>query len=511
MAGRFEVTGIDPQPRGELAAAVWNRDGSAWGPGEDDPAERLGWLELPESMRSELEGLRSYGDALRDAGVRDVVLLGMGGSSLAPEVYAETFGPAPGRPRLIVADSTHPAQVSGLRAALDPRSTSFIVSSKSGTTAETMALYRYFRAWLDDGSRYVAVTDPGTPLEALAADEGFARVFTNPPDIGGRYSALSLFGLVPAAALGVDLAALLDAAAAEAAACGASVATDDNPGLVIGSTIGNAARAGRDKLTFLVSRRVASFGVWVEQLLAESTGKQDTGIVPVVEEPPVDPGRYGGDRIFAWVHDADEGGDADRVAQLKHAGHPVIESVVQGAYGLGAEMFRWEFATAVAGAILGINPFDQPNVEAAKAAARTALSSGDEPRWKTSDPAALFDGLAPPELGVVVAFAPRDAAHDEVLQGARRKLIAASGAATMRGFGPRYLHSTGQLHKGGPKAIRVLVALERPGSDEPIPGEDYGFARLVTAQAVGDARALHDAGRRVATCDWEALARWVAS
>jgi hypothetical protein len=494
----IEVTaGVEPGWLDQaLPGRIWARDRDVFGPGEDDPAERLGWLELPWSMRGRLEELRAF--ATEVAGEAEVVaLLGMGGSSLAAEVFSTSLARRPGHPRLVVMDSTHPARVLDDTRRLDPARALFVVSSKSGTTAETLALYRHFAEVTRDPNRFVAITDPGTPLEQLARVAGFRAVFTNPPDIGGRFSALSLFGLVPAALAGADLAPLLEDAAGLAERTRAAAG---NPALLLGAFMAAQTRAGRDKLTVILPAALAPFGDWLEQLLAESTGKRGTGVVPICGEPPLPPETYGSDRAFVAL-----GGEP--AAELEKLGRPLA---TVSADGLGAQMFLWEFATAVAGSLLGINPFDQPNVEAAKRLARRALEGEGTPRWPEDDPAELFEGCAPPELAVIGAFADPSPPHRAVLAAARARL-ATSGVATMAGFGPRYLHSTGQLHKGGPAHLRALIVLEPPGEDLPIPGERHSFGELIAAQAHGDADALRAAGRRVACTTWQRFEDWVGS
>ncbi|MDQ3877690.1 MAG: glucose-6-phosphate isomerase [Actinomycetota bacterium] len=505
----WRVAGVDVTVPPDLGRRVWERDPSAWAPGEDDPAARLGWLELPFTMERQIERLTNAARDLDAAAIDTVVLLGMGGSSLAPEVFARTFGADRGR-RLIVLDSTHPAQVAAVTAGLDLAKTLFLVSSKSGGTIETMSLYRFFRARIDDGAHFMAITDPGTSLAQLARDEGFRDTWLNPPDIGGRYSALSFFGLAPAALIGIDIHALLEGAREAAAVCAAQVPTQDNPGLDIGCAIGQLARAGRDKLTFLISDEIASFGVWVEQLIAESTGKQGTGITPVVDEPLVEPATYADDRVFVML--AIDGDDTfePRIAELESRGHPTITFTVPGPHALGELMFVWEFAVAVAGSVLGINAFDQPNVESAKRATRSMLDSGEGVEWGDDDPDKFFADASSGELAVFAAFAPRTQEAATVLQSGREKL-AARGIATMSGFGPRYLHSTGQLQKGGSPDVRALVILDDPQTDERIPGSDFGFADLIRAQAAGDANALEDAGRPVARSTWKRFAEWATS
>jgi glucose-6-phosphate isomerase len=490
-----------------LIERIWAKDASVWGPGEDDPAERLGWLTLPGSMRAELPRLGRLASAVVEEEIETVALLGMGGSSLAPEVFYRVLGSAPGHPRLVVMDSTHPAQVRADRDALNLKRTIFVVSSKSGGTVETMSLYRYFRAQIDDGNHFIAITDPGTSLSKLAADEGFRDTFENPPDIGGRFSALSLFGLVPAALIGVDVATLLTQAQGMADMC--ALPELDNPGVVLGREIAERAQGGRDKLTFFISDPIAPFGDWVEQLLAESTGKLGEGIAPIAGEPPVEASAYGPDRTFVHLHQERHriyDGFFDR---LSAEGHPTIVLDAGRPIDIGAEMFRWEFATAVAGSVLGINAFDQPDVEAAKRAGREILGGGDEIEFPDQDPATFFDGARPGELAALLTFAPMTDEHRTLLLELRLRL-ATRGVATLAGFGPRYLHSTGQLLKGGPPGIRALVVLDDPQEDVPIPGSEHGFKRLVTAQALGDARALEAAGRSVTTCTWSTLAGWAS-
>lgn len=499
MGDGWRIEGFDESPPEDLAERIWKRDASVWGPGDDDPADRLGWLDLPDTIRGEIAPVEAF---VRDTGsyMDKVVLLGMGGSSLAPEVFATCFGARHGYPQLTVLDSTHPAQIEPVAEALVGTENLFVVSSKSGGTIETASLYSFFRARDGEARNFAAITDPETSLQELAEKEGFGGLFLNPPDLGGRYSALSLFGLVPAALCGVDLDALLDPAAAMAAACGPSVPRQDNPGLVLGWAMGRLAEGGRDKLTFLTSPGLAPFGDWVEQLIAESTGKHGKGIVPVVGEPV--PESYGDDRVFVrLVLEGDDVPDAP-------SGHPAIHLAVKGPEELGAQMFLWEFATAVASSDLGINAFDQPDVEAAKKAARSALDSGEEPQWSEDDVDALFADAGPGDYAAFLAFAPRSAEGARVVDAARAKVAAARRIATTAGFGPRYLHSTGQLHKGGPDSVRALVVLDDPSGDLGIPGQPYGFARLLRAQATGDYEALRSAGKRVARTTWSRFEEW---
>ena len=504
-AEAWRIDGFEEVPPDGLAARIWDRDPSVWGPGDDDPRERLGWLDLPETIGGELASVEAF---VRDtASYMDrVVLLGMGGSSLAPEVFATCFGVQPGHPALSVLDSTHPAQVAAVTEGLVTPNVLFVVSSKSGGTIETMSLYSYFRDRAEDGRNFAAITDPGTSLEELGRSESFGGVFVNRPDIGGRYSALSLFGLVPAALIGVDLDALLAPAAAMSAACGPSVPAKENPGLAIGYALGCLAESGRDKLTFLASPALAPFGDWVEQLVAESTGKGGVGIVPVVGEPAVD--RYGDDRVFVHLRLEDDDALDSRVEDLRSAGHPVIRLDVRGPEELGAQMFLWELATAVAGSVLGINAFDQPDVEAAKKASREVLESSESPDWPDDDLDELFAGTAAPTYAAFLAFAPRTAEGQEVLDLARSTVAKSSGIATTSGFGPRYLHSTGQLHKGGPDTLRAVVILDPPDEDLDVPGQPYTFGKLLRAQAAGDYEALSAAGKKVARTTWPKFEEW---
>jgi transaldolase/glucose-6-phosphate isomerase len=491
-----------------LATRIWEKDPSAWAKGDDDPAERLGWLASPVEMAGEIDRLEDFARQVRAEGFDRVALLGMGGSSLAPEVFGATVG-SPEGSHLEVCDSTHPVSVRRGTEALVGKGTLFLVSSKSGGTVETMSLYGHFRSLHDDGRSFVAITDPGTSLEELARKEDFRTAFLNPPDIGGRFSALSFFGLVPAALVGARLDELLGTARAMSEAC--KLEGPDNPGLALGAAIGSLALEGRDKLTFLMPESLLPFGDWLEQLIAESTGKRGLGITPVVREPLPAPERYGDDRAFVHLHVPGDDEHASVARALSDAGHPVVSIEMNGAKDVGAEMFRWEFATAVACSILGVNAFDQPDVEAAKKAARAALESDAEVGWPDDDPDVLFEGAGAGELACLLAFAPPGEDAAATIEAGRRKLVERSGIATSAGLGPRYLHSTGQLHKGGPPGVRALVILDIPAEDVPIPGTEHGFARLVSAQAFGDAEALTGAGKRVARTTWARFESWARS
>jgi transaldolase / glucose-6-phosphate isomerase len=504
----LRLADVEFESRAEIAGRIWNRDSGLWAVGEDDPADRLGWLDLPQSMEHRLAELDALAEEVRADGISQVALLGMGGSSLAPEMYARTMPRAGGHPGLTVVDTTHPHEIETIARALDLDHTLFVVSSKSGGTLETMSLYRYFRKLVPEGNKFVAITDEGTSLDQLGRDEGFRSVFHSPPDVGGRYSALTPFGLVPAVLTGVDIGVLLARARAMRAACGPQADAAENPGLVLGQAMGELALRERHALTFLASQPIASLAVWIEQLIAESTGKGGRGVVPIVSEPEVPPERYGNDRSF--VHLRLEGDDSrdDFVEQLVGFGHPVITVRLGDEFELGAEIFRWEFATAVAGAVLGVNPFDQPDVEAAKRAGREALESSGSEDWPDEDPETLFGPSRPGEMAALLVFAARSRETEETIAAGRRRLVLEQGLATSAGFGPRYLHSTGQLHKGGPPGLRALIVLD-PGVETPgVPGTDYDFAALIAAQASGDATALEKAGRRVSRTGWSRFEHW---
>jgi transaldolase/glucose-6-phosphate isomerase len=442
----------------------------------------------------------------------------MGGSSLAPEVFQRTFGNAAGSPELTVLDSTHPGAVAAVRAHIDPQTTWFVLSSKSGTTLEPLSFFRYFWAEVSSvskpaGRHFVAITDPSTPLEGLARSRGFRRLFHGLPDVGGRYSALTAFGVVPAALIGLDVERLLDRAWTMAEACASCVPEPSNPGLVLGAALGELARAGRDKVTFFTSPRLAAFPAWLEQLIAESTGKQGKGIVPIADEPLGEPGAYGTDRVFVTI---DVRGHPYAAAQtiverLQSLGHPVIRIQLSDAFDLGQEIFRWEFAVPVAGIVLGIQPFDQPDVQLAKDLARQAMAAaGAGPAAgaarsvavsaEAETQSALREWLASVRphdyIGLQAYIAPTDRTT-ALLEEVRTHLRDRLRAATTLGYGPRFLHSTGQLHKGGSDTGIFLQLVDEPAADLPVPETDYTFGALIRAQALGDYQALVQRGRRV--------------
>jgi transaldolase / glucose-6-phosphate isomerase len=476
----------------DIVERMWRGDHTVWSPRPTEIVDRLGWLHVPETMREQVGALRSFAEQAATDGFTDAVVLGMGGSSLAPEVVAKTVDGASGMLRLTVLDTTHPGAIAELRDTVDLSRTLFVVASKSGTTIETLSHFAYFHNQVKTGDQFVAITDRGTPLEELAQEHGFRALFLNPSDIGGRYSALSLFGLVPAALVGVDLDALLESAQEMAAASARCVPCRDNPGAWLGAVIGEAASSGQDKLTILSSEAMANFAPWIEQLIAESTGKEGKGILPVVGEEIGHPDVYSRDRLFVAL--GDSGSDVD---ELGTSGHPVVRLATAIPERLGAEFLRWELATAVAGHILGINPFDQPDVAAAKEATKRVLESPDLQAPDPGDPAELVGRVTPGEYVAIQAFLQPTSEVARALDQARIAIRDRHRVATTVGFGPRYLHSTGQLHKGGPgSGAFIQVVDDRRSADVAIPGAPYTFGSLIDAQAIGDLQALRKAGRR---------------
>jgi hypothetical protein len=409
-------------------------------------------------------------------------------------VFRETFGVARGALDLIVLDTTHPDQIRAVEEGLDLGRTLFVIASKSGGTTETLSHFAYFWRKVPDGSRFVCITDPGTSLQQLAGEHGFRRAFLNQPDIGGRYSALSHFGLVNAALVGVDLDGLLAGAHEMSEACGPDVPAAKNPGMALGAAMGEAALGGRDKLTLALPDEVHALGYWIEQLIAESTGKEGKGILPVEGEDLGSPDVYVTDRLFTAVGTA----DGDTLDALVEAGHPEVRIPFGRTIELGGEMFRWEFATAVAGAVLGIHPFDQPDVQSAKDATKRILAGGEIPEVDPGNLDELLSSARPADYVAIQAYIPRSHENMARLQAIRMRLRDRMRLATTVGFGPRFLHSTGQLHKGGPNTGLFIQVVEPPQADVAIPGEPYTFGHLIAAQAAGDLMALRDRGRRVA-------------
>ena len=477
----------------DVVHRIWTKDGTLWAPaGTPELADRLGWLTIAGKLQDDLDAIREFVREVREDGITDVVLLGMGGSSLAPEVFRRSSPPSEGALRLHVLDSTEPLQVAAVEGAIDVAQTLFVVSSKSGGTIEPNSLYAHFHALQPDGRHFAAITDPGTSLGELAERDGFRRVFLGDPEIGGRYSALSAFGIVPAALAGVDVDAVLDGGEVAAENCNLA---EGNSGLWLGVALGELARQGRDKLTFVVDPPLSAFGLWAEQLVAESTGKQGRGILPIADEPLVDPSAYGSDRVFLHLRDAD-GPDprhAEAIKALAAAGHPTVTLTGDGPKDLGRVFFFAEFATAVAGWVLEINPFDQPNVQQAKDATGRVLEHG-RPDLEDGELTTLFDDLAAPGYVAIMGYLPYDDAVDAAVAELRAKVIERHGVATTWGYGPRFLHSTGQFHKGGPPVGRFLQLVHDSGADGAIPGRPFGFRGLIDAQADGDLQTLRDNG-----------------
>ncbi len=451
---------------------IWQGDVTLWAPeGTPELADRLGWLRVAEATQAALDELDVFVEEVRGAGYTDAVLLGMGGSSLAPEVYRRSLDG--NGLTLHVLDTTEPLQVLAVEERLDLERALFIVSSKSGGTIEPNSLFKYFHGKQPDGAHFVAITDPGTHMGDVATEHGFRRTFVNDPDIGGRYSALSYFGIVPAALAGIDVRSEL------AAAVAAQHASEDDSALWFGAALGALAGAGRDKLAFVIEEPYESLGLWAEQLIAESTGKQGRGMLPIADEPLA--GNYGDDRVFVHVGD----GEPPDVGDC-----PLFTVRVSS---LSALFFDLEFATAVLGWSLGINPFDQPNVQEAKDNTSRVLAEG-APDLDDGSLDELLDGLAPPAYVAIMGYLPYDDAVDAAVSRLRARLIERHGVATTWGYGPRFLHSTGQYHKGGPPTGRFLQLVHDSDADADIPSESYGFRTLIDAQADGDLQTLRDHG-----------------
>jgi glucose-6-phosphate isomerase/transaldolase/glucose-6-phosphate isomerase len=491
---------------------MWKRDPTLWKPRPEDDVElsnRLGWLTLPDDFLNRLGELLPLAGELTHQGVKHVVVCGMGGSSLAPEVFHIIFGAAPGCPELIVLDFTDPGLIRRIDRTIDPAHAQFVISSKSGGTLEVMSFLAHF--WQTSGSqgeRFWAITDPGTSLERLARERNFSRTFLNPTEIGGRYSALSYFGLVPAAAQGTDLRKLLEVARRERERCAADHPVESNPGAVLGAFMGGLARAGRDKLTLLTSPALSSFGLWVEQLIAESTGKEGTGIIPIVGEPlPSSPDAHGNDRAFVALRlEGDDNAALDRLVDQLRDKHPLIVRSIGDRYALGAEMYCWEVATALGGALLHINAFDQPNVQESKDNTSRVLNAHESavPPEVVVDAAGLPAFLARAGAGDYVALQAYLTPLPELeaeLQRLRREVRDKQRVATTLGFGPRFLHSTGQLHKGGPPSGVLVQFTYQPEEDVEIPGQPFTFGQLIAAQSLGDLQSLRIRNLRVARLD----------
>lgn len=516
---------------------LWARDASLWTAA--DEANWLGWLGITQDQLAHIQRLTEIAEKVKRAGFSHALLLGMGGSSLCPEVMKLTFGRQPGYPDLHVLDSTDPAQILAVEGRVDLAKTLFIVSSKSGSTLEPNIFKQYFFERIkqtvgaaEAGKRFIAITDPGSKMQQVAEGDGFRHIFPGVPSIGGRYSALSDFGMVPSAIMGADLRKFLDGAEEMVHSCASCVPVEDNPGVVLGTVMGVAARNGRDKLTLITSPGIWDLGAWLEQLVAESTGKQGKGIIPVDREAVGSPGLYGTDRLFVYLRleSAPDPAQDAAMTQLEQAGQPVVRINLADTYALGAEFFRWEIATAVAGAIIGINPFDQPDVEASKLATRrltaeyekTGSLPAEEPIFQGNgirlytderNAAALakaagrgatladylrahLNRIQPGDYLALLAYIEMSDAHERQLQAIRHTVRDAKRVATCLGFGPRFLHSTGQAYKGGPNSGVFLQITCDDAKDLPVPGQTYTFGVVKAAQSRGDFQVLAERGRR---------------
>ena len=511
----------------EFLDRLWVKDTSLWRGDADAIRNRLGWLTSPAVMRNHVDELKAFADEIRRLQFSQIVVLGAGGASLAAQVVKDTFRARMGFPDLFVLDTSDPAAIKHTIDNINPARTLFVVASKSGTTAETLALYAHFRGRVEasapkPGLQFIAITDPDTPLQALATEHGFRRTFLNAASIGGRYSALSFFGLLPAALIGVDLKTVLERAQAMVEQCGDGSTVRDSSAVRLGAAIAGLARAGRDKVTLVLSDPIRTLGPWIEHLLAESLGKDGLGVVPVVDEALGSPAAYGADRVFvALVLRNDTSFDA-ALAALDQAGHPVIRIALADPLDIGAEFFRWQMATATAAAVLGVNPYDEPDAGTAAEQASALLSgwrtSRRIPEWpvaaeeegitlqtRASAPAAtVAEGLAAhlaqagaEDYVALLTYLPPAEESWSRLQALRVMIRDRMRIATTLGVGPRYVHTTGQLHKGGRPGGVFIQIVGEDKDDLTIPGAAYGFAALKAAQAQGDLEALHEAGRPV--------------
>lgn len=522
--------------REEFVRRIWGKDPTLWKSVAEHQKiinNSLGWLTVARWTAGRVDEMETFAREVCQAGFTHVVLLGMGGSSLCPEVFRRTFGKSEGFPELLVLDTTDPDTIAELDSRIDPARTLFIVSSKSGSTIEPLSFYKYFYERCGrSGGNFIAITDPGTLMERIAREANFRQVFLNPSDIGGRYSALSYFGMLPAALMGLDVREILQNAINAMDASAALIPAQANDALRLGCALGALASAGRDKLTLVTSPDISSLGLWIEQLVAESTGKEGKGIIPVVGEPLDSPDDYGADRVFVAVYANQLDHETEsRLRALEGAGHPVVRRNFDDPLDLGAEFFIWEFATAVAGALLEINPFDQPNVQESKdntnslleefkkngslpeqellasddglniyGARGTSTSSDSEAAAARVPPLKIIkDHLSrvkPGDYIALLAYIQETAADDELLQAIRARLGNRFHVATTTGYGPRFLHSTGQLHKGGPDSGVFIQLTCEAKTDLAIPGEPYTFGVLRQAQALGDFSSLASRDRR---------------
>lgn len=504
-------TALEELNQASAIERMWNGDHTVWGKDPHEIADRLGWLTIPDIIQGKVEELELFAQEVKDEGYKHIVLLGMGGSSLGAEVLRSLYKTKEGYPELIVLDSIIPEAVLSVSAQINPAKTLFIVSSKSGDTMETNLLYSYFKHVTEDflsekpaGRNFAAVTDEHTPLEKLALKDGFRAVFLDPFDIGGRYSGLSYFGLLPAVLMGIDIGEVLERAEDMSEACQPCVPIMENPGAFLGATMGVLAQEMVNKLTLITSPKMERFGLWVEQLLAESTGKDLKGIVPVTTEPLMDIKNYSEDRFFVYLRlKGDDNKLTDKLIEgLKKAGKPVMTLKMEDEYDIGAEFFRWQFAVAVAGSVMGVNPFNQPDVQRAKEESGAILSEykkkGKLPSIK--EDTSLKEILESAESGnylAIMMYSKENKKCTEAVASLRRKITEKYGIATTFGYGPRFLHSTGQLYKGGPDTGLFLQIVTEYGRDIPAKEEGYSFGVAANAQAIGDYRILKASGRKV--------------
>jgi len=532
-------TAIQKAAAGHIPKRIWSKEASLWKSDEASQkliSNSLGWLTVPDKMLAVVDELNDFTTEVRKQGYRHIMVCGMGGSSLCPEMLARTFGKQEGYPELLVLDSTDPDVIAELASRIDIQHCLFVIASKSGSTTEPNVFYKF---WYDQlskvsknpGDNFVAITDPGSPMVDVATQLNFKSIFLNQADIGGRYSALSYFGMVPAALMGIDIKRFLDRAKTAEQQCAAVMPATSNPGLRLGLVLGEGARIGRDKLTLVLDDEISALGLWIEQLIAESTGKEGKGILPVAGEPLGTPDSYGTDRVFVSIS-LGEGSEAHRgrLEKLAAAGHPVVYRQLADLYDLGGEFFTWEFATACAGWSIGINPFDQPNVQESKDATKRLLQvfkdKGQLPAQKKlagdqlltiyveeSSAATVAGGsvshaissllrsVKPNDYIAFLVYLEETPAIREGIAAIRTDILAVTKCATTVGFGPRFLHSTGQLHKGGPDSGVFFQLTGADKLDFPVPGEPYSLSVLKQAQALGDFQSLANRGRRALRVD----------
>lgn len=501
---------VDKSQKSQLLKRLWLKEPELWtktASAHKEIKNRLGWLTIARTMKTRLGELNAYRDEVKAAGYTQAVLLGMGGSSLGSEVLQTVLGNAEGFPQLYIIDSTDPGRVKDIESKLDMAKTLFIVSSKSGGTIELVSLFKYFFDQVKKvnpahpGTQFVAITDPNTALAQTAKDHKFGKVFLAPEDVGGRFSALTVFGLVPACVIGADIAKLLETADRLMGKCVIEISSSENAALELGVAMAVLAESGRDKLTLITSEKFACFGDWVEQLVAESTGKEDMGIVPVAHEPLLEADTYGPDRFFVVLQDETLTKEAlQKVSELEKAGHPVFSIRLKDGYDLGGEFFRWEMATAIACALLKVNAFDQPDVQAAKESGKRFLERvkmGLKVELKTTalTPDTFWENAEAGDYVAILAFLPDREPIRKRLEAFRDDIRKRTRLAATLGFGPRYLHSTGQLHKGGPNNGLYILITAPAAEDLAVPGEAYSFGQLELAQAMGDFEALENKAR----------------